>query len=692
MLWHTRIFRLLTVLVLFAGLSDVRASEDTYRITNIGNSTPGFVRGDEVRIRIVGPHAHLTLASIVLNGKPIKLTFKRERSAMQTTVTGLKMGENVLQLLPMGPNAQVAELKVNRAIQPKTACSSLMGKMIPASEIGLPTNGAKIESAILQPPTPSTVLPADAIPEVCYVRGSILPIDAGTPNIIFAIAIPTSWNQKAIQIGGNGRDGFVPLLTILSRDTGGSPMGPLLPPDSPFPIAQGYATYGDDSGHGNGLGSPPGTTNPGGRGRGAEAANPQDFSWYKNVEPWFLGRSRETATPEDPNAWYKNDGAWENFVGAHIKKTHDVAIYVLTQMYGTKPRFNYFAGESNGGKEAIIAATRFGEDYDGIQASVPLLYWSGRLVNALMIGRSQYDRASWVPPSKAQAVAKETVRVCDALDGVEDGVISNYIECYRKMDPTITKNPLAGIRCPGGADTGDDCLSDPQLAVVNALRAPRPFGFPMANGESDWPGLPVGLENLGWVLWRTQPTHENIIEEGHVLVLNARAKGQYDVATQSLDELRPLIQAVSDGLDPRTDWTTFMKHGGKLILHSSAADYLSNPRGALRYYEAVENRNGKQAVDSMSRFYMTPMGNHGSTGYSAKTGEMLPHYINLLALLQNWVEDGITPPDAPVQTLKDKKPPYAVLSSRPLCRVPKYPKYKGAGDLKQADSYVCANP
>ena len=410
------------------------------------------------------------------------------------------------------------------------------------------------------------------------------------------------------------------------------------------------------------------------------------------MEPWFLGHAGGVGSAQDPNAWYSNDGAWENFVGPHIKKTHDVAINIIVQMYGTKPRLNYFAGESNGGKEAMIAATRYGEDYDGIQASVPLLYWSGRLVNALMIARSQYDQASWVPPSKAQAVAKETIRICDPLDGVEDGVISDYVGCYQRTDPTITPDPMAGIRCPGGADTGDDCLSDSQMAVVNAIRAPRPFGFPMANGETDWPGLPAGLEDMGWVLWREKPTPQSAIKEGHILVLNARAKGQYDVGTQSLAELKPLIQAISDQLDPRTDWTAFMKHGGKLVLHTSGADYLSNPRGAMRYYEAVVKRHGQQAVDSMTRFYVTPNGNHGSTGYSAKTGDMLPHYVNLLGLLEDWVENGVTPPDAPVQTLKEKKPPYAVVSSRPLCRFPKYPRYRGSGDLKQAESYVCTNP
>jgi feruloyl esterase len=309
-----------------------------------------------------------------------------------------------------------------------------------------------------------------------------------------------------------------------------------------------------------------------------------------------------------------------------------------------------------------------------------------------MFAREQFDASAWVPPAKAKSIAQETLRVCDALDGTEDGVISNYMGCYKRLDQSMTKDPMAGIRCPGGADTGNDCLSDAQMAVVNSIRAPSAFGFPMSNGEMDWPGMPAGMEDRGWILWQAKPTPETSNQNNVNRILVERAKGKYDVATASLEELRPLIQTMSEQLDPKADWTTFIKHGGKLILHTAATDYTSNDRATIRYYEAVVKHHGQQAVDRMSRFYVTPNANHGSTGFSAKTGEMLPHYVNLLGMLEDWVENGVTPPDAPVQRLMDRKAPYTVMSSRPLCRFPKYPRYTGTGDAKQADNYVCTNP
>ena len=241
--WQNRSVILLGGLILFFATPTARAAAGTYQIEPIDALGPHFVRGETMQIRVVGLSASPGLPSIRLNGKSIRVTFKRDDSGVMTaSITGLKQGDNLLQLIPSGSQTPAADLRVTRGLQPKMECSALAGRVIAASEIGLPTKGAKIDSATLQPATPPTVSPADSVPEVCYVRGSISPVDPATPNIIFAVAIPTVWNQKAIQIGGNGRDGFVPLLTVLSRDTGGSPMGPLLPPDSPFPIAQGYAT------------------------------------------------------------------------------------------------------------------------------------------------------------------------------------------------------------------------------------------------------------------------------------------------------------------------------------------------------------------------------------------------------------------------------------------------------------------
>ncbi len=99
-----------------------------------------------------------------------------------------------------------------------------------------------------------------------------------------------------------------------------------------------------------------------------------------------------------------------------------------------------------------------------------------------------------MPPAKSAAIAAEVLRLCDALDGLADGVINNYMACNRLLDPDTTPNPLNGIRCPGGEDTGNSCLSDKQLATVNSFRAAEQFRLSgIANGETDWPGWGTNL-------------------------------------------------------------------------------------------------------------------------------------------------------------------------------------------------------
>ena len=193
-----------------------------------------------------------------------------------------------------------------------------------------------------------------------------------------------------------------------------------------------------------------------------------------------------------------------------MKKTHDVAFRILETMYGEKPKFSYWAGSSQGGREGLEVATRYPGDYNGVVATVPLAYFAGLMIDPVIKGVSQLGPGAWVPPAKAEVIKKETLRLCDFLDGIEDGVISNYVACNNKLDPTVTKNPLANIRCPEGKDTGNDCLSDAQIATVNSFHAPVNFGYKLFNGETDWPGWGTGLEAAdGWLLSATQPDVNN---------------------------------------------------------------------------------------------------------------------------------------------------------------------------------------
>jgi feruloyl esterase len=155
--------------------------------------------------------------------------------------------------------------------------------------------------------------------------------------------------------------------------------------------------------------------------------------------------------------------------------------------------------------------------------------------------------------------------------------------------------------------------------------------------------------------------------------------------------LKDQIQALSALIDVPTDWSKFLGHGGKLIYHSAATDYLTNPRGQAAMYEAVVKRYGQGKIDKSVRYYITPDANHGSMSVSATDGTPQARYMDIETYLENWVEKGTAPPDAIPQVLMDPKPPYTVQRSRPLCRYPKYPHYNG-GDPDKMESYTCATP
>jgi hypothetical protein len=574
------------------------------------------------------------------------------------------------------------------AIQPKVACEAMNGKMVPASAIGLPTNGAVVTTARMEPGTGPVAVKANFVPPYCFIRGAIKPIDPTAPDINFGVAIPTNWNQQVLQIAGNGGNGFIPLLTTLARGMAGSPTGPMYPPHVPFPIAEGFATFGDDSGH---LGG--------------------GFPW--NIRRDFAplpppGRPAEKAAPGEggplpgPGAinapsYVQNDEAYRNFGHEHIKKDFDTVMYLIKEMYDVRPTRKYFAGESQGGRAGLQAATRYAGDYDGIIASVPIAYYTGRLLAGFQRAKVQMAPGAWIPPGKVRAIRDEILRQCDSLDGSADGVIANYWACQRKFDGTDAPKPFAKLRCPDGKDTGLQCLSDPQLDAITAIHAPTEIGFPLLGGDTSYVGSPLAQEimvnasfegpgNFGFA---PLPAAPKTVDAGE---LGQRYPGKtFDLVNKPFSEYKQEIEAMSAIVDHLSDVNKILAGKTKFILHAGASDYTVNGRGAMQFYDAIVRKHGQAAIDRQVRFYVTPNGEHGSIGHSATTGMDLPRYADLWGALRTWVEKDVAP-DSIVQTLEEIYPPYTVLRSRPLCRYPKYPKYKGSGNVSDAANYSCAMP
>ena len=537
------------------------------------------------------------------------------------------------------------------------SCGALAEMRIPASSIGLPTSGATIASAELVPAAPlrsdgrGTLL---ATPDYCKVVGFIAPVDPTAPRINFQMNMPTDWNGKIAQMGGSGTNGSVPGAVTSMRN------GPeSTPPNAPYALSRGFVVYGSDSGHQNA---------PGGAGPGARGGPGQLADWMRNTE------------------------AHHNLLYAQMKKTHDVAVVLVRALYDRPIRHSYYLGSSQGGREALLVAQRYPQDYDGVFSQVPILPYTHLTVfEGFYRSKAQMGDA-WIPASKIPAIAAEVRRQCDALDGIADGIISHYTACNRKFDTSVTPHPLTAIRCPGGKDTGDSCLSDSQITAVNQVHAPVNFPFPLYKGWTSMPGWGTGSESAtNWKSLGARP------DPGAPLGGNLALLASDPAATAGTADLKTYQKAIQefsalgDATDP--DLAAFQRRGGKLILKVNTTDYTANPRWSMAYYDKVVATMGQRSVDQFLRFYVAAGIFHGlNVGRNPVTNEPVPNYVDFLGLLDDWVEKGTAPADTQVLMDMETAPPFTVKSTFPLCRYPTYAKYLGSGDPREAKSYVCARP
>jgi pimeloyl-ACP methyl ester carboxylesterase len=376
------------------------------------------------------------------------------------------------------------------AVSPQDACAKLAGNFIPPSGIGLPTSGAVVQSARLVAADTSE----NPNGEYCAVRGVIVPVSAAAPNMEFEINLPTNWNSKALQLGGGGFDGVLV--------TGLGPAG-LQPASVPNPLKQGYVTAGGDGGH--------------------KGSAPFDGSFGMN------------------------DEALANFGKQSVKKVHDVAIALIKARYGSGPRRFYFIGNSQGGHEALDAAARYPADYDGVVANYPAYNVTMLHLGSLNVGKAVYENggAGWINAAKTRLLTDAVFNACDELDGLRDGIIGNVAACNAKFNINTVKSTL---RCAGGTEGGDTCLSDAQIAAVERISSPYRPGFAIA-GNAEFPpwALLEGARFEGRSTFGTRPAPANPPTNDDALLYNAGAATSKYIITR-----KPEFDALK--LEPK-DWT-----------------------------------------------------------------------------------------------------------------------------------------
>ena len=277
---------------------------------------------------------------------------------------------------------------------------------------------------------PGVAQPIATLPAFCRVAGTIRP--SKDSDIQFEVWMPASdWNGKFFGVGNGGYAGAIAYGGLASA------------------IRESYAAASTDTGH---------------------QAGGRDASWALKHPEKIIDFGHRAI---------------------HLTAVNGKAI--VKAFYGDAPKRSYFSSCSNGGRQALMEAQRYPEDYDGIIAGAPANYWTYLLsMAASNVLATMKDPASYIPASKLPAIQAAALAACDTLDSVQDGIIENPGQCH--FDPS-------SLLCKD--QESDACLTAPQLTALKKIYG----GLPDKSGKSIFPGYPMGgeAEQGGWGPWITGP-------------------------------------------------------------------------------------------------------------------------------------------------------------------------------------------
>jgi len=323
---------------------------------------------------------------------------------------------------------------------------------------------------------------------------------------------------------------------------------------------------------------------------------------------------------------------------------------IIAAFYGEAQQHAYWNGCSAGGKQALMEAQRYPADYDGIVAGAPAANWSGRALQSLWVAQAMHrDEASFIPPAKYPAIHHAVLAACDALDGVEDGILEDPMRCH--FDPAV-------LRCQS-ADT-PSCLTPAQVETARKIY----------ENHGAYPGLAPGSE-LGWATYGgVKPFAIGDDYFKYVIFGNAA----WDYRALDFSDTARYPNSTVDALD--TNLKPFFAHGGKLIQYHGWSDPQIPPLHSVDYYRSVVAAIGK--VDDSYRLFMAPGMAHcgGGTG---------PNQFDAVAALERWREAGAAPGEIVATHVTNNK----VDRTRPLCPYPQIAKYKGVGSTNDAANFAC---
>lgn len=355
----------------------------------------------------------------------------------------------------------------------------------------------------------------------------------------------------------------------------------------------------------------------------------------------------------------------EKLVDFAHRAVHEMTVAakaIVAARYERPQELAYFAGCSTGGRQALTEAQRYPDDYDGIVAGAAAYYpthLQGMQVWTAAIAHRAAGAA--LDPAQFELVNDAAVAACDTIDGVQDGVIENPLEC--SFDPGT-------LVCDGG--TTQACLSPAQAETVRMIYA----GPTTASGESLFPGLTRGSER-GWrtlsgdaPLGLADDTYRHLVfDDPSWDFRTLDAERDFAVA---VERIGPLMNAADPDLEP------FIAGGGKLLIYHGWNDPGIPAMASVRYYDAVVDTLGAHRAADTVRLFMVPGMNHCGGGVGTDR-------FDAVSALDRWRTTGRPPSRIEAARVVDGE----TVRTRPLCPFPQTAVYDGTGDSDDAGNFVC---
>jgi pimeloyl-ACP methyl ester carboxylesterase len=365
----------------------------------------------------------------------------------------------------------------------------------------------------------------------------------------------------------------------------------------------------------------------------------------------------------EPSPWSRDPQLVINFGYLSFHEMTIIGKAATNDFYGRPADYSYWTGCSMGGRQGHSMAQKYPEHYDGILSVAAPTGWDkiGAMVFWPYLVQSNGEDG-FVGLCKLDALTAASVETCKVPQNAEDGVITDPRTCGFQAASQVRTT----VTCSDGTQS---VITDYDAAIWESIRnGPR-----RQNGDFLWWGLEAGTSYNPWA--NEPPT--NVSNAADWVVDFLLKEPDYDIATIDFDLYETLWdQAIEEYNDSwgsdDADLTAFRDRGGKLLAWHGWADERIPPVGSIYYWEQVKAAlGGRQEIDKVYRLFTAPGSPH-CTEMSADAND--------LAVLVDWVENGVAPETLPAATER-------VFVKN--CLYPQMLQYNGEGEVQDPDSWSC---